>query len=320
MKFIFLVLCLSCTLIVSAQNTPISTGVKVVNDENTWQHVLKQYRGRTVVICYMAFNQKRLVLENIEKIRAAEKKLTGKKVVFLKCIQQSNRKDKAEYFQEYVGAFTDQGMLDDVYYVENTLSLHAMAEDATEGHWGIYNAEGLIHHPTPRKIDLSKSFNDQVPATTLLQELDTVLMGRGHYYERNADYFLRYTSLKKFASNDGNYKEWTLGYTSGPYLTYYAGDPKQPMYGREEDSLYQQMKFIESKIYMEDSLVLRKGAENPKQFRYDYSAEPFWGTKKYSYVLDKKKNIITINDEKGKLYKRLRIVLITLDMLVVEAI
>jgi hypothetical protein len=253
-------------------------------------------------------------------IRAAEKQLKGKNVVFLKCIQQSNRNDKAEYFQKYVTAIREQGMLDDLYYVENTLSLHAMAEDATEHHWGIYNAEGLIHHPTPHKFDFSKSFKDQPPSSTLRQEVDTVLMGRGHYYERNANYFLRYISLKKFASNDGNYKEWTLGYTSGPYLVYHAGDLKEPMYAREADSLYQRMKFIESKIYMEDSVTLKKGAENPKEFKYDYSTEPFWGTKKYSYVLDKKKNIITINDDKGKLYKRFRIVLITLDVMVVELI
>lgn len=154
----------------------------------------------------------------------------------------------------------------------------------------------------------------------MLQELDTVLRGKGHYYERNADYFLRYTSLKKFASNDGNYKAWTLGYSSGPYLVYYAGDLDQPVYGREEDSVYQQIKFIDRKVYTEDSLIRKKGAVNPKRFRYDYTMEPFWGTGKFSYVLDKKKNIITVNDNHGKLYKRFRIVLITIDVMVVESL
>lgn len=317
---IFLLACLSSTFIASAQKFPISLGVKVVNDENAWQHVLQQYRGKTIVICYIGSIRKESLLANIEKIQAAERQLKGKNVVFLKCFRQSNRKNKAEHFQECIAAFTEVGMLEDVYYVENSLSVHAMAEDAIEGHWGIYNVEGLIHHATPRKIDLSKSFKDQEPATTLLRELDTVLMGKGHYYERNADYFLRYISMKKFASNDGNYKAWTLGYTSGPYFTYHAGNPKEPMYGRQEDSLYQQMKFIERKIYMEDSAVLRRGAVNPKRFNYDYSMEPFWGSKRYGYALDKKKNIITIRDDHGKLHKRFRIVLITMDVMVVEAV
>jgi len=320
MKSLCLLLCLSCTLMVCAQKPPASPGVKEVNDENTWQNVLKKYRGKTVVICAILSSKRESLLKNVEEIRAAEKQLKGKNVVFLKCIRPSNRKDKAEYLQECVTVFTEQGMPDDVYYIEYTLSLYAMAEEAIDRHWGIYNTEGLIHHPTRRKIDLSKRFEDQAPATTLLQELDTVFTGRGHYYERNADYFLRYTSLKKFASNSGDYKAWTLGYTSGPYLTYHAGDPEQPLYGREEDSLYQRMKFIERRIYMEDSVVLKKGVINPKKFRYDYNAELFWGTRKYSYVLDKKKNIITINDDRGKLYKRFRIVLITIDVMVVESI
>lgn len=317
---ICLLVCLSCIFTAYAQKPPISVGIKEVNDENAWQNVLKQYRGKTVVICYIGSSRRESLLKNIEQIRTAEKQLKGRNVVFLKCFRQSHRKDNAEYFQEYVAAFTELGMLDDVYYVESSLSVHAMAEDAIEGHWGIYSAEGLIHHPTPRKIDLSKSFKEQEPSTTLLRELDTVLMGKGHYYERNADYFLRHISMKKFASNDGNYKAWTLGYTSGPYFTYHAGDPKEPMYGRQEDSLYQQMKFIERKIYMEDSAVLRRGAVNPKRFNYDYSMEPYWGSKRYSYVLDKKKNIITISDNHGKLYKRFRIVLITMDVMVVQAV
>lgn len=71
---------------------------------------------------------------------------------------------------------------------------------------------------------------------------------------------------------------------------------------------------------MEDSAVLRRGAVNPKRFNYDYHMEPFWGTKRYSYALDKKRNIITVNDDHGKLYKRFRIVLITIDVMVVEAV
>lgn len=316
------VLCLSCIHIVRAQTTPISIGVKMVNDENTWQNVLKQYKGKTVIICFMNSTARETILKNIEKIRATEKQLKGKKVTFLKCVLQSDGKNSAEYLQKYETAFTEQGMLHDVYYFKRTLSLFAMAEDVTEGHWGIYNAEGLYHHPTTRKFDLNKSWKDQVPATTLLQEMDTVLMGKGHYYERNANYFLRYSYLEKFASNTGDYKAWTLGYTSGPYLTYHAEkqQPSQPMYGRESDSIYQQMKFIKSKIYIEDSFMLKKGGVDPQRFRYSYSEEIFWGSKNYSYVLDKKKNIITINDEKGKLYKRLRIVVITLDVMVVETI
>jgi hypothetical protein len=318
--YIVLLVCLLHSFIAVAQHPSTKAEIKVVDDENAWQHVLKQYRGKTVVICFMESIKEESVRENLEKVREMEIKLKGKNVVFLKCVAQSGRKNKAQRYQECVATFSALGMPDDVYYIENTLSVHAMAEDATEGHWGIYNADGLIHHPTPRKIDLSKSFKDQLPATTLLQELDTVLRGKGHYYERNADYFLRYTSLKKFASNDGNYKAWTLGYSSGPYLIYQAGDPDQPMYGREEDSLYQQMKFIDGKTYIEDSVVLKKGPVNPKRFRYDYNLEPFWGTGRFSYVLDKKKNIITIKDNHGKLYKRFRIVLITIDMMVVESV
>lgn len=309
---------LCCVLTGFAQKSPISAGVKIVNDENTWQHILKQYKGKTVVICLIASSRRESLLRNVEKIRAAEDQLKGKNVVFLKCIRQAKQKDRQEYFNECVAVLTEQDMLYDVYYVGNTLSLHAMAEEAIEGHWGIYSAEGLAHHPTRRKIDLNKSFADQPRPTTLLQELDTVLMGKGHYYERNADYFLRYISLKKFASNDGNFKVWTLGYTAGPYLTYHAGDPKQPLYGRESDSLYQQVKFIESKTYVEDSAVLRLAALHPGKFGYNYNTEPFWGSKKYSYVLDRKKNIITIKDDRGRLYKRFRIVLITIDVMILE--
>jgi hypothetical protein len=314
-----LLLCLLHSFVAVAQH-PLDAGVKIIDDENSWQHVLKQYRGRTVVICFMESIKEKSVRENLEKIRETEIKLKGKNVVFLKCVAQSGRKDNTQRYQECVATFMALGMPGDVYYIENTLSVQSMAEDATEGHWGIYNAEGLIHHPTPHKFDLNKSFKDQVPSTTLLQELDTVLRGKGHYYERNADYFLRHTSLKKFASNDGNYKAWTLGYTSGPYLVYHAGDPDQPMYGREEDSLYQRMKFIEGKTYIEDSSILKKGPVNRKLFRYDYDMEQFWGAGNFSYVLDKKKNIITINDNHGKLYKRFRIVLISIDVMVVEAV
>ncbi len=318
--FIACIVCLSICLLSTLTSASQSAGIKIVDDENTWQNVLKQYRGKTVVICFMKSLRKESVSGNLKKIEEAETRLKGKNVVFLKCVAQSGKKDKMERYQECVAAFTELGMPDDVYYIENTLSIHAMAEDATEHHWGIYNAEGLIHHPTPHKFDLNKSFEDQVPQTTLLQELDTVLRGEGHYYERNADLFLRYSSFKRYASDDGEFKSWTLGYSSGPYLVYHADDVKQPMYGREGDSVYQEMKFINRKVYMEDSVILKKGEYNRKWFRYDYTIEPFWGTGRYSYVFDKKKNIITVNDKHGKLYKRLRIVLITFDVMVVESV
>lgn len=128
-------LCLLSTFIAVAQQPSVSAGIKVVDDENTWQHVLKQYRGKTVVICYMESIREESVKDNLEWIRATEKKLKGKNVVFLKCVAQSGagKKEKARRYQECVATFTALGMRDDVYYIENMLSVHAMAEDATAG-------------------------------------------------------------------------------------------------------------------------------------------------------------------------------------------
>jgi len=286
----------------------LSYAQKWVNDENTWQQILHQYKGNAVVICHIASASNDQLLKKAAKLHETQQQFKGKNVVFLTCIQQRDKHDSDEYLKQCMATLAEQGLTDNIYYVSATVSVEAMAEDAIERNWGIYGPQGLIHHHAPWKFNLDKSFNEQAPTPTLSLELDTVLMGKGRYYEKNPTQYLCCDELKL----------WTLGYAAGPYLVYHAGNPKEPLYRRTTDSVYQQITFMQQQFYIEDSVVLKEGAFNPKLYRREYSTEYFWGTPKYNYLLDKKTNSITVNDNKGKLYKRFRIVLLSPKFLVLE--
>ncbi|THU38362.1 hypothetical protein FAM09_16950 [Niastella caeni] len=294
--------------------------IRQIDHESEWQTALKAYRGKTVVIwTFNHFFRKEYATRAMYELKKMQARYRGKNVVFLKCIQQRHRSDRTKILLQYLDIFNAHGQLNDLFYIERKMSVGAIMEESINDCCAIYNTSGQAHHPSHYTRKREKRDYDNF---TLAGELDSVLAGKGHYYEGKADNYLQaddrmgYTIL-------GTGKTWTLYDSTGRYYLYRSDEPEKPVYELNYDSVYHLLSFMKDSIWLESKLVFHEEPPSKSRERQFFSLPRYSREHKFTspfriYKYDRHKKILNVYDDKKKLYRAFRVVFINPECLVLE--
>jgi hypothetical protein len=294
-----------------------------IDHENEWQATLQAYRGKTVVVwTFSHYFQQEYAARSLYELQKMQERYRGQNVVFLKCIQQRHRSDKVKQLLQYLDIFNRQGQLNDLFYIERSMSVGVMMGEAINNCCVLYDTSGQAHHP--RHYNKSRQQRDYEPFT-LADELDSVLAGKGHYNEGVANYFLWAGGSRMYdMPGDGRGKTWTLYDSTGHYYLYTSKEPEKPVYELNYDSVYHMLSFTQDSLWMENDLVFHRqvSAKSKDQLfsMPDYSKEHTHFGPLRSYQYDRGNRLLLVYDDKKKLYRTYRVAFISLDCLVLELI
>ena len=306
MRILILLSCvLSYSLSSFAQIKIDSSRVKEINDETDWQATLENYRGKVVVTWIFPANfEKEPAIKQLNALRKAQELNKGKNVVFLKCVQQRRTDDKAKHLLGYLQLTGNKGAGRNILYVHDRVSVMKLLQGATD--YVIYNAGGQPHHPLTDT--LKKREQEDI---TLTAALDSVLAGKGRYYEGMAPAFFN-TGKKYGGSRDKQI--WTRSDSSGIYRTYTSGIPDEPADSVTE-IFFDILTFAKGNLVGIQKAVMHKvPAQKPNDF--DYRPEMLKGTRIFTYEFDEKENFLRLYDRTQVLYKKYRVVVINENIMV----
>jgi len=301
-----------------------STRIQEINNEADWQSVLKSYRGKVVVICMFNHHfEKKHAIRSLYELGKMQALYKGKNVVFLKCIIQRQRSDKVRQLFEYLQLMESQQQLQNLFYINRKVSAMALMKDNIENSFGIYNTNGDAHHPAAYTQNHSYPERRNV---SLSAEINTVLAGKGLYYENNAaGYFIKEGNERGFIAHKNELlKTWTRIDSAGAYETYTIREPDRPDY-ETGDSVYRQISFLGDTTFSETRLLLHKPAPGGNRsllfYSYSYERDIKWDAI-YHYRFNQPARQLQLYDRKrpGVLLKRYRLVMISTDIMVLERV
>lgn len=292
--------------------------LKDINNEANWQAELKRYRGKVVVVWgFSHYFEKEHAQRSLYELKQMEELYHGKNVVFLKCIQQRQRSDKVKVLLGYLRMMKNNDALNNILYMDRSVSAMALLSDGIDSRCGIYDTAGQLHHPGPYYTS-GRQWRGNI---TLQSELDAVLAGKVNEYESTADRIFSAALRGNSYSSYRPVNTWTRYKAVGPYLVFASKEPEKPD-TETEDSVFNQISFYGDTIYREHQLALRK-MEPPKDdnsifYSYKYRKEFIPGEFGGPYQYNRDKRLLSIYDNKRKLYKQFRVVTITTDLMVLE--
>jgi hypothetical protein len=288
--------------------------IRQIDHESEWQAALKAYRGKTVVVwTFSHYFRPDHAARSLYELKKMQARYRGQNVVFLKCIQQRQRNDRIKQLLQYMDVFNKQGQLNDVFYINRSMSVGVMMEEAVNDCCALYDTSGLAHHPL--RYDKSP---------TLSRELDSVLAGKGIYYEKAADYFLKSGGRPNLEmSSDGRIKTWTLYDSTGHYYLYTSKVPDKPVYDLNYDSVYHLLSLMQDSVWMENKLVFHQQPSSKKRDRLfsspEYTKEHTQFSPMRTYRYDRNNRLLLVYDKKN-LFRTFRVAFISPDCLVLELI
>jgi hypothetical protein len=284
-----------------------------LDTEEAWQNVLEKYRGKIVVVSVFShYFDKQHAMRSLHELKKIEEKYKGSNIVFLKCIQQRERNDKMEMLLSYLRLFFEQGVLNNTYYVDKSVSFHALLDGSINGFSVLYNEKGQGHHSYYSELMWEQ--RDKARHPTLASEIDSLQKGKGRFYEPFADRFFS----KSFSS-----PRYTMLTSSGKYITYQVKEPERPRYDTG-DSIFYQISFDRDSVFTENQILLhrQKPSRNKNDMlftSYTYEKRLVPGSTKLNrYVFNRPDQMLTILDDKKKVVEKFKVVLISDRMLVLE--
>lgn len=284
--------------------------LKYINNESEWQTLLQKFKGMTVVLWPFSkdFN-KEAATKNIYTLHKMQERYRGKKVIFLKCLQDWDESDYGEQLMKYLHLFSECDDLKNIYSLNYRISAHTMIPEHSEQYCVIYNGAALPHHP-------SKSVNFQPEA-----ELDSVLAGKGHYNEgsrnRTIATLFNYNAeqvspsvIKKLSTLQGVpvQKTWFLSDSTGTYFSYSVGTPI-PKNKYDYDSTYQLLSFANDSSWIEGRFIV-----HPKQNEYIRLNEG--DTFRFSWAEEK----LRVYNRQKKAYKAFQLIFVSDEYLVLRSV
>lgn len=294
---------LSCVLFYSiisfAQIKTDTSRVKEINNETDWQTILESYRGKVVVAWLFRgdFN-KEPALKQLNSLKKAQELNKGKNVVFLKCVRQKRTNDKAKQLPGYL-----QNAKGNILYIHNRVSIMNLLQGATD--YVIYNTEGQLHHPL---VDtLKKKEREDIALTAAL---DSVLAGKGRYYESMAPAFF----ITAKSCGAGDKQIWYRCDSSGIYRTYISRFPDEPADSVTE-IIFDMLIFAKGNVVGIQQTALRK-VPTQKGDDFEYQPQKRKKTQIFTYHFDEKEKFLRLYDRLQTLYEKYRVVVINEDVMV----
>jgi hypothetical protein len=226
-----------------------------INNETDWQATLKHYRGRVVVAwIFPALFSKLQVVKSLYELRKAQELNKGRNVVFLKCVRQRVYKDKTKQLRRYLQFIEQNGPGKDILYVDDKASLMWLADKTIDSNYVIFDRRGQPHHPLVDTLDKKERIWKELH---LYAQLDTLLAGKGRFYEGKApDFFYGDGGVCK----DPNVQMWSRFDSSGIYQTYVSNGTDYPV-------------DMTNGLVM-NSLVFKKGDDVVGEFQVLMTKEP----------------------------------------------
>jgi hypothetical protein len=306
------------------QLKPDPKHVRQIDHEAEWQSALRAYRGKRVVIWTFpagGFKQE-LAARSLYELQKLQEHYQGHNVVFLKCIRQRDGGDGIKQLLQYLDHFNRQGQLNNVFYVNRSLSVGTLADEAITDCCVIYDTSGLAHHPMRNGKPLRRRDYENI---TLPGELDSVLTGKGHYYEPAADYFLK--DARNYGwdmMGIGKGKTWTLHDSTSHCYRYLSKEPVKSVYELNDDSVCHLLTFMQDSLCMESELFFPvQPTTNTRSeqlfFAPGSSKENMHFNPMRTYRYDQHKRLLRVYDGK-KLFRTYRVAFITAECLVLELI
>jgi hypothetical protein len=296
--------------------------IRQIDHESEWQAALRAYRGKTVVVwTFSHYFRPDHAARSLYELKKMQARYRGQNVVFLKCIQQRQRSDKVKQLLQYMDIFNKQGQLNDVFYINRSMSVGVLMEEAINDCCALYDTAGQAHHP--RHYTRQWQQRDY-EAFTLHSELDSVLAGKGIYFEEATSYFLLAGSRRNYdMPADGRLKTWTLYDSTGQYYLYATKEPEKPVYELNYDSAYYQLSLMQDSIWMESKLVFHQQPPSKSRDRIfslpEYAKEHTQFSPMRTYRYDRSNRLLLVYDKK-KLFRTFRVAFISPDCLVLELI
>ncbi|MCS3802112.1 hypothetical protein [Niastella sp. OAS944] len=273
-----------------------------IDRELELQKALKAYRGKTVVMVpFSHYFEKENVAQKIYRLKKIQERYRAKNVVFVKCIQPRNRSDWEAILFKYIEYFSGQQELNNVLYCEGLASWRALERETREGII-IYNSSGQLHHPQYTYVTHEQRRKENF---VLMRELDSVIAGKGRYYEQYADLLMRGDGKKE--------QTWTLYDSTGNYFFYVLNEVNEPIPNRS-DSVFHLLS-VKDSLYRESDLVLHRlpqtdgsrSSNNKPAYTKSYQhAGPAC-----TYRYDRSTRLLRIYDDNKKLLRTFRVLLIT---------
>ena len=296
--------------------------VKEVNNEKDWQIVLKELRGKVVVVwLFSHYYQDEFAYRSLYEFKKIKEKYRDKNVVFIKGIVQRERSDRVKQLMNYLGLMGKYDELNDLYYIDRSISLGGLMRESIGRNCMIYNEQGFAHHP---EYYLNKRSERQKEEYTLEWQLNKVLAGNGGYYEAITSELIKSGSARHHAYIESvNSATWTLMTANGNYYTYTAREPDKPIYGKETDTVFKQVTFFQDSLFVEHSMILhRRVSRKRESFLQDINYEKEFkpGNGLYQFRIDNKERTIILKAEKGELVKKYKVLTISPDVMVLELI
>lgn len=296
--------------------------IRQIDHESEWQAALRAYRGKTVVVwTFSHYFRPDHAARSLYELKKMQARYRGQNVVFLKCIQQRQRSDKVKQLLQYMDIFNKQGQLNDVFYINRSMSVGVMMEEAINDCCALYDTAGQAHHPQHYTRQWQQR---DYEAFTLPGELDSVLAGKGTYFEEAASYFLLAGGKRNYdMPADGRIKTWTLYDSTGHYYLYASKEPEKPVYELNYDSAYYQLSLMQDSVWLENKLVFHQQPPSKSRDRIfslpEYAKEHTQFSPMRTYRYDRNNRLLLVYDKK-KLFRTFRVAFISPDCLVLELI
>jgi hypothetical protein len=250
------------------------------------------------------------VAQKIYKLKKIQERYRGKNVVFVKCIQPRNRSDWEAILFKYIEYFSEENQLNNALYSNGLASWEALRRETMEGVI-IYNSSGQLHHPKYSYVTQEQRRKEDF---VLTRELDSVIAGKGRYYEEYADYFMR--------GDDKKGKAWTLHDSTDNYLFYVFNEVSEPIPNRYDTVFH--LLSVKDSLYRESELVFHRlpqpDASHSANNKPNYSKSYPHVSAECLYRYDRRTRLLQMYDDKKKLLRTFSVVYITDDYMELELI
>jgi hypothetical protein len=280
-----------------------------INRELELQKALKTYRGKTVVMVpFNHYFEKENVAQKIYRLKKIQERYRAKDVVFVKCIQPRNRSDWEAILFKYIEYFSEQDQLNNVLYCEGLASWVALERETREGVI-IYNSSGQLHHPQYSYVTQEQRKKENF---VLIRELDSVIAGKGRYYEEYADLLMRGDGKKE--------QTWTLYDYTGNYFFYVLNEVNEPIPNRSDSVLH--LLSVKDSLCRESEQVLHRLPQTDGT--HSANNKPKYGKSithvgpECIYRYDRRTRLLRMYDDKKKLLRTFSVVYVSDNYLELE--
>ena len=291
--------------------------IRPLDREDQWQKLLQANRGKTVVVWTFSTSFYRdMAAHALYEMKKLQENYRGKNVVFLKFIENHKRSDRVKQLIQYLDLFNAQGQLNNVFYIDGLMSVRTMGREDINNCCAIYDTSGLVHHPLYHSLPIDQRNRSTF---TLANELDSILTGKGRYYEKRGDYYLLASERPMNMSDYTKDKTWRLFDSCSHFYIYGTLIPDKPSL---KDSVFHLISLKNDFTWMESNLVFHR-LPQAKKFdgsydARDYSKENIRSNTPHTYRYEPRKRILQLFDDNKKLFRTYSVVFLSYDCLVLK--